>query len=275
MRLSIIIPHKNIPDLLQRCLDSIPCRDGIQVIIVDDNSDPNKVDFSSFPGLGQPNVEVYFTKEARGAGYSRNIGLNHALGDWVIFADADDYFMPSFEPCVLDALDQTKADVLFFNTALPKSSNYSLLFEEARKGNMYKLRYNHFSPWGKAIRKSLIDKYHIRFQEVQYGNDSWFAQMCGYYADSIDVVFDECYCWSDRPDSLSRSKTVERVESYARNHILLYRFFRKRKDTYGMAVNSRLVKKWLVELYGMSKWAGLLSVLKYANEIFRIKFMPN
>lgn len=37
---SIIIPHKNIPHLLQRCLKSIPRRKDVQIIIVDDNSDP-------------------------------------------------------------------------------------------------------------------------------------------------------------------------------------------------------------------------------------------
>ncbi|MDR2475404.1 MAG: glycosyltransferase family 2 protein, partial [Bacteroidales bacterium] len=35
---SIIIPHKDIPDLLRRCLDSIPYRNDLQIIIVDDNS---------------------------------------------------------------------------------------------------------------------------------------------------------------------------------------------------------------------------------------------
>ena len=38
---SIIIPHKNSADLLQYCLNSIPLRDDIQVIVVDDNSDAN------------------------------------------------------------------------------------------------------------------------------------------------------------------------------------------------------------------------------------------
>lgn len=35
---SIIIPHYGIPELLGRCLRSIPERDDIQVIVVDDNS---------------------------------------------------------------------------------------------------------------------------------------------------------------------------------------------------------------------------------------------
>ena len=42
---SIIIPHKNTPKFLQRCLDSIPQREDLEVIVVDDNSDPNIVDF--------------------------------------------------------------------------------------------------------------------------------------------------------------------------------------------------------------------------------------
>ena len=31
---TIIIPHKNIPLLLQRCLDSVPLRNDVQIIAV-------------------------------------------------------------------------------------------------------------------------------------------------------------------------------------------------------------------------------------------------
>ena len=87
---SVIIPHHNIPALLQRCLDSIPERDDIQIIVVDDNSDSNKVDFKKFPGIGRRNVEIYYTKEGKGAGFARNVGLKYAKGRYLIFADADD-----------------------------------------------------------------------------------------------------------------------------------------------------------------------------------------
>ena len=33
---SVIIPHRNTPDLLERCLDSIPERADIQVLVIDD-----------------------------------------------------------------------------------------------------------------------------------------------------------------------------------------------------------------------------------------------
>lgn len=43
---SIIIPHYNVPELLQRCLNSIPNLPSFQIIIVDDCSDGKIVDFS-------------------------------------------------------------------------------------------------------------------------------------------------------------------------------------------------------------------------------------
>ena len=132
---SIIIPHKNIPDLLQRCLDSIPRRDDIQIIIVDDNSNPQKVDFENFPGLGDPCVEVYFTKEGKGAGYARNVGLKYAKGKWLFFADSDDTYTSSFSKFLTDSKDLV-ADVVYFkanliNNDVSKSPfflmNYSLV----------------------------------------------------------------------------------------------------------------------------------------------------
>ena len=47
----------------------------MHIVVVDDNSDSCQVDFSHFPGLNNPFVEVIFTKEGYGAGYARNVGL--------------------------------------------------------------------------------------------------------------------------------------------------------------------------------------------------------
>ena len=90
---SVIIPHYNIPKLLQRCLDSIPDIPDIQVIVVDDNSSVEKVDFDNFPGKGRKYTTAIFDKAGGGAGHARNIGLKHAEGKWLVFADSDDFFV--------------------------------------------------------------------------------------------------------------------------------------------------------------------------------------
>ena len=83
---SVVIPHHNIPLLLQRCLDSIPDTPDIQVIVVDDNSSDSVVDFSKFPGKDRKHTTVILDKAGGGAGHARNVGLEHAIGKWLVFA---------------------------------------------------------------------------------------------------------------------------------------------------------------------------------------------
>ena len=57
---TFIIPHHNCPDLLDRCLSSIPQRDDIQIVVVDDNE----------PGSSaRADTQALMEKYARKAGY--------------------------------------------------------------------------------------------------------------------------------------------------------------------------------------------------------------
>ena len=66
---SFIIPHRNVPHLLQRCIDSIPKRDDIQIIIVDDNSSVHYVEGCTAPTYSDSSlhaavVEIYVGKNS-------------------------------------------------------------------------------------------------------------------------------------------------------------------------------------------------------------------
>lgn len=210
-KFSIIIPHKNIPSLLQRCLDSIPQRNDIQIIIVDDNSNPEVVDFDCFPGVNRQNTEVYFDKTGKGAGRARNIGLEHAVGEWIIFADADDMFEIGIDS-IFNKLYIEKADLIYFDV-ISRDSNSGEMTDESKEFSkmlysreMFTLRYKLLTPWMKAIRKSMVDNNNIRFEEVICGNDTRFSALCGYYAKKIMVYEDVGYCWMQRNDSLWRKR---------------------------------------------------------------------
>ena len=58
-RYSIIIPHKNIPELLIRCLNSIPDREDIQIIVIDDNSTDADIYSVMYPELNRSDIEIY------------------------------------------------------------------------------------------------------------------------------------------------------------------------------------------------------------------------
>lgn len=89
---SFIIPHKNSPQLLNRCVNSIPRRDDVEIIVVDDNSDPNVVDWKSFKFDDTRCLTLIQDHSCKGAGNARNVGIDNAHGRWLLFADADDYY---------------------------------------------------------------------------------------------------------------------------------------------------------------------------------------
>ena len=92
---SIVIPHKNCVPLLQRCLNSIPQRDDIQVIVVDDVSDLTDSERSLMESFQSDRTRVVFLTETKYAGGARNVGLSQAEGKWVVFSDSDDFFTPN------------------------------------------------------------------------------------------------------------------------------------------------------------------------------------
>jgi glycosyltransferase involved in cell wall biosynthesis len=217
---SIIIPHKNIPELLKRCLDSIPRRKDAQIIVVDDNSDINIVDFSNFPGLNDPYVEVIFGKNEngrKGAGYARNLGLKKAKGKWLIFADADDYFMPCLNE-VLDKYENNENDIIFFQlTSIDNTSSilaqrhlsFNNRLKYIEETNDWSIIYNLHFPWGKLIKRAIITDNNITFREVQYGNDVYFGIRIIAASEFKIIAKEELYCIISREGSLITQISAE------------------------------------------------------------------
>lgn len=208
---SIIIPHYNIPDLLIRCLKSIPVSEDIQVIVVDDNSPDADTYLETYPELSRPYMEFVRTTEGKGAGYARNIGLEHAKGEWLLFADADDFFVDNMYAIITSRVE-SNADVIFFRKRSVLSDDIhcesprdeyldEIMDIYLKTGDELPIRTRYCVPWGKMIKKSLIEKYHIRFDEIKYSNDVIFSTYVGCYAKTIDAVDTDLYVVTCREGS--------------------------------------------------------------------------
>jgi glycosyltransferase involved in cell wall biosynthesis len=235
---SIIIPHKNTPSLLLRCLKSIPIRNDVEIIIVDDNSSSEFVDLDNFPGVNRSDVNIIFTKANKGAGFARNVGINNATGKWLVFADADDFFLSDFL-ITLNIYKNSDADIVFFNSTsafsdslLPanRHDNINSLINnylEGKKDSHNKLRYMFYYPISKMIKREMVVNNNILYDEIKVSNDVWFAVMVGYFAKKILVDKKPIYCITVRNNSLSKTKGEAIFDMRVKTNLKVDKFMRE------------------------------------------------
>lgn len=192
---SIIIPTKNVPELLARCVASIPERDDLEIIVVDDFSNPEKVDYTKIPELKRTNLTIIYNTESKGAGYSRNQGIKVAKGKWLVFADSDDSYTAEFN----DFLNRYKED----NTTDVVYNSARIFYEDTKEYAEHKvaryidnyihhrcysekvLRFGVWTPWTRIVKRELVLNYNLNYEEVPTGNDMMFCLRCSQYAKTI------------------------------------------------------------------------------------------
>lgn len=292
---TIIIPHYRIPKLLRRCLWSIPKRDDLQILVVDDHSGEETESQLHELENEFPYVSFIYSKENGGGGRARNIGLQHAQGKYVLFADADDFF----NYCINDVLDEyrdTEYDIVFFNaghidtdTYLPTKRGTTLqtaLKKYDKTGDVSYFKYLFGEPWCKLVRKEIIDRNNITFEELIVHNDTKFSYMAGFYANKAKFDNRAIYCLADRSGSVSKGLTDEklriRTEVFAEKNRFLadhhipifdnlmltaFRTYIKRRDFKHLDDSFAIAEK-----YGYSKFAIVkIFIIRKLKYLFGIR----
>lgn len=229
--LSIIIPHRDTPKLLNRLLDSIPLLSNIEVIVVD-----NSVESLQRTDLTRSAIILYSDLNG-GAGRARNIGIDAANGRWLLFADADDYFV---EDAFNEISNYTSSlcDIIYFEM----ESINDLTGEWANRGDLYtrlvqdylqdarnelNLRLRFDSPCSKLISKAFIEKYKLRYDECVTANDVFFSISSGYFAKSVQAVSFPLYVATESSNSLTKRADYVALKSRLLVQLKVNSFFKK------------------------------------------------
>lgn len=219
---SIIIPHKNSVDLLKRCIASIPKRNDLEIIIVDDNSDNVDLIYDEIRNWHPSIAKIIMNKEGGGAGNARNIGMNSAKGKWLLFADADDWYEEYFNTFLNKYEKDDIHDVVYINAHCVNDKGQSFPYKIDRYiKNYYKnhilsekiLRYHVWTPWTRMVKKNFVIQHNLHFEELPLGNDMKFGLESSFYANKISAEPNVVYAYY-RPHNGSLTDKRYNTETY-------------------------------------------------------------
>ncbi len=231
MRYSLIIPHYDDPERLERLLRSVPVdRPDLEVLLVDDCS-PDQSALDSLKARWSM-IRWLSTTRNSGAAAARNVGLACAQGERLVFADSDDEFLFG----AFDLFDQYVGDddelVYFLAEAVqevdgsPSKRSEEMnricrnYFDMPSEATIQSLMLEHVVPWAKVYSRRLVERVGTRFEEARVADDVAFNVLTAVQAKHVCAVPLPVYRVFSRAGSLTKDTTpdafLERVNVYAR-----------------------------------------------------------
>ena len=203
-KVSVVIPVYCAEKTLIQCLNSICAQTlkDFEIICVDDGSTDNSLDILNTYASKDRRFHILH-QENQGAGVARNLGLSYATGKYVVFLDADDYFMPRLLELAYKKAEATCSDiVLYAAKQYNQEKNVSFLAPWILKTKCLPWK-KCFSadevadvlfqittpePWSKMFRLDFIRRENLHFQALKNANDVFFVYIALALARRISYI---------------------------------------------------------------------------------------
>lgn len=178
--ISVIVPVYNVAQYLPQCVDSILSQDygDLEVILIDDGSTDASGELCDRYAAKDSRVRVIHQKNG-GAAAAKNAGLRIASGDYLTFADSDDYLEPGAYSFLMKTLQETGADAVqgAFREVYRNRTEEQRISEEILEDYDYLLRFpKDFSCallWNKLYQRELFEG--VFFEEGHKIDDEYFT----------------------------------------------------------------------------------------------------
>lgn len=247
--ISIIMPVYNVEEYIKQAIESVlnQTYQNLEIILVDDGSKDESGMICDEYAQRDNRIKVIH-KENGGVSSARNVGMDVAIGKYIMFIDPDDFFENNSCELLYNAIEHTGADYVIGNYV------YTTHKGEKWAKNMFSVRDNfkvsiddyrkalfvmNSVVWNKIFKRDFIKRHKLKFVEGILAEDAVFSMSCyayaqkGYYIN--DVIYN--YRQNEKSESLSTKCTkdyfVKINEAYklildvlkTTNNLGFYRFF--------------------------------------------------
>lgn len=204
MRYSVIIPVYNAEGTLRRCLDSLVGQQfsNYELLLINDGSTDGS-DAICREYANTYSCVRYFVKENGGVSSARNLGLEQAEGEYILFVDSDDYVSEDYFALLSHTLESNAVDLLMFgyrNFGGASTEWDTGVFCEETESSVAKrisfavCQYLFSSLLSKAFKRQIIERDNIRFSnDLAIGEDQAFIFTYAMHIRSIGSIEDHLY----------------------------------------------------------------------------------
>lgn len=238
VKISIIIPMYNVEQYLKRCVNSVYAQglneNEFEVIIVNDGSPDNSLDVAIRLTNGKDNVKI-ITQENKGLGGARNTGIANAKGDYLVFLDADDWYIENTLPLLLNNIQNE--DIIEFSVSVRDDFNELSTIKfplvEIYTGIDYYFKYKSInSVCNKIYKRSFLIMHNINFQEKIYGEDFEFNSYALFFAEKVKSIEDLIIVFFQSKNSITRNNDRSLKEKYVFDYISILNDLKIGKNKY-------------------------------------------
>lgn len=234
-KVSVILPVYNAENYIQKCIESIlnQSYSNIELIIVNDGSvDNSKIIIDEYSELDERIKKFHIDNS--GPSFARNLGIDSAVGEFILFVDADDYINRNMIKELVSMInDESDLVICGYKSDFPdRTESKRLDYDFMENNHLNKKQFlEHFGvlfryyyinyPWNKLYRTSIIIENRIQFDNsIKWGEDLIFNLEYFKYCNAFSFVKKDLYVYNQNNVS---SITSNYNKFFFENQSVMYR----------------------------------------------------
>lgn len=267
---SVIVPVYNSEKYMDQCLDSICGQtfQNLEILLVYDKSEDHTLEKCEEWQKKDGRIRIIRNESRKGLGAARNCGLANARGEYIVYADSDDWMEKSYLGILYDEMEKEQADFVSSNAIyivseedgekkLHTSSLAGFYHTEALKRVL--LLCDFPSVWKKMIRRKWLIEQKLYQPEIYSYEDWGYAPVLILHAAKIVLLAEPGCYYRKSQNCLSSTMSQQKLwEDFIRT----CRFFIDRcKRENCFAENADLLRRYI-----LAEFDSREKIAEYGNQ---------
>ena len=212
-KISVIIPVYNVEKYLARCLNSIikNTYKNIEIILVNDGSKDKSQEIIDKYKNKYGNIIKAREQENKGPAEARNVGIEMASGEYLMFIDSDDFIKEDYIENYVKTLKEADYDLVAggYHKWIDGKITYTIALQDEPWA-----KFMIMGPYTKLYKKSFLQENNIKFVKVNIGEDIYFNLQVNALAKKVKIIDYVGYYWYTNNESISNTmhKDIKNLE---------------------------------------------------------------